>query len=639
MKKLLLSIAALALFAQGFAQAKRNCGSHEHHLQMLQNDPAYVIAHEQIEKQTRDFEANPQKKTRAVKTIPVVFHVVYNTAAQNVSDAQVQSQLAVLNADFRKLNADWTNTPAVFQGLVADCEIQFCLAQQDPNGNATTGINRVSTAVTSFSTNNAVKYSAQGGANIWDRNKYLNIWVCNLSGGVLGYAQFPGGAAATDGVVITYTGFGTMGTAQAPFNKGRTATHEVGHWLNLYHIWGDDGTSCNGSDLVGDTPNQADENYGCPAFPAVSCANGPNGDMFMNYMDYTDDACMYMFSAGQKTRMDALFIAGGARVSLLTSPGCTPPVVGACGVPSGLNATAITGTTATLNWTAVPNAVSYNVQYRLLNAANWTTTTSASNSKALTGLTAGSTYQYQIQTVCNLASSAYSSIATFNTTAVGGGCTNNYESNNTRQTATLIATNTNILSMIGSTTDKDWYRITTTNAAPKLKVTLSTLPFDYDVRLYNANGTQIGISQLGGVSTETIKYNSSAVGATYYIQVYGYNGAFSLSNCYTLNASTSNVNWRLDGSENDELTNKTELNIFPNPAKDKIAVQFYAEANKNVMINVYNSIGQRIVSENNNTVEGENQFSFDLQNLSNGIYIMEMIHDDERKVQKFTIQK
>ncbi len=640
MKKILLSIAALALFNQGFGQNQRICGSHEHHLQMLQSDPQYAAEHERIERQIEDYTANPQKQTRAVKTIPVVFHVVYNTAAQNVSDAQIQSQLAVLNADFRKLNADWANTPAVFQGLVADCEVQFCLAQQDPAGNATTGINRVATNKTSFTTNDAVKYAAQGGANIWDRNKYLNIWVCNLSGGVLGYAQFPGGAAATDGVVITYTGFGTMGTALAPFNKGRTATHEVGHWLNLYHIWGDDGTGCNGSDQVNDTPNQADENYGCPSFPQVSCANGPNGDMYMNYMDYTDDACMYMFTTGQKTRISALFAAGGARVSLLSSPGCNAPGGGgaACGTATGLNATNITTTTATLNWGAVANAVSYNVQYRVLNAANWTTTTSVTNSRNLTGLTAGTTYQYQVQTVCSGATAAYSSIGTFNTAAVAGGCSNSYESNNTLQTATIAALNTNLLSMIGSNTDKDYYKITTTNAAPKLKVTLSTLPFDYDVKLYNANGTQIGISQLGGNATETIKYNAAA-GATYYIQVYGYNGAFSLANCYTLNASTSNVNWRLDGNEDNELTNKAALNIYPNPAHDKVALQFFAEGNQAATVNIYSAIGQRILSEKYTTTEGENNLSFDLQNLSNGIYIMELIENTERKLQKFSIQK
>ena len=131
------------------------------------------------------------------------------------------------------------------------------------------------------------------------------MWVCQLAGGLLGCAQFPGGPAETDGVVILYTGFGTTGTAAPPFDRGRTATHEIGHWLNLFHIWGDDGTGCNGTDEVGDTPNAAGPNFGCPAFPHVTCSNGPDGDMFMNYMDYTDDTCMFMFTAGQVTRMQA----------------------------------------------------------------------------------------------------------------------------------------------------------------------------------------------------------------------------------------------------------------------------------------------------------------------------------------------
>ncbi|MFM8488944.1 MAG: zinc metalloprotease, partial [Bacteroidota bacterium] len=187
------------------------------------------------------------------------------------------------------------------------------MAQQDPSGNPTNGIVRVQTTVNGFSTNDNVKFSSSGGSNIWNRDRYLNIWVCNLSSGLLGYAQFPGGPANTDGVVIDYQAFGTNGTAQAPFNLGRTATHEVGHWLNCYHIWGDDGTACTGTDQVSDTPNQADENYGCPVFPVISCNNGPNGDMFMNYMDYVDDGCMNMFSLGQSTRMAALFASGGSR--------------------------------------------------------------------------------------------------------------------------------------------------------------------------------------------------------------------------------------------------------------------------------------------------------------------------------------
>lgn len=704
---------------------QRKCGSADHYHEMLQNNTEFAQQRQLIETQTAEYESNPQNHKRAVVTIPVVFHIVYNTASQNVSDAQIQSQLTVLNADFRKLNADASLVPSAFAGLAADCEIQFCLAQQDPTGAATTGIVRKSTTTTSFSTNDAVKYTAQGGDNIWDRNKYLNIWVCNLSGGVLGYAQFPGGAAATDGVVITYTGFGTMGTAANPFNKGRTATHEVGHWLNLFHIWGDDGTACTGSDLVGDTPNQADENYGCPSFPQVSCSNGTNGDMFMNYMDYTDDACMYMFTTGQKARVSALFVSGGSRFSLTTSPGCTPggavtcgnasgltssaittssatiswtAVSGAtsynvqykpststtwttltasttssalsglsaattynyqiqsvcangsgtyvastfttstatsCGNPSGLTASAITTTGATLGWTAVSGATSYNVQYKLSTATTWTSTTSTTTTKALTGLTAGSTYNFQIQAVCANGTSSYVA-STFTTTASTGTCANNYESNNTRNTAASIAINTNITSMIGTSTDKDYFKIVTTTAAPKLKVTLSTLPFDYDLKLYNSSGTLLSTAAASGTTTETIKYNSATAGATYYIYVYGYNGAFSATNCYTLNASTSATNF----VKTEQLSeNKPEINVYPNPVSDKMNVQYFEEGNKQIIANVYNALGQKVVTQSNTTIEGENNISIDVNNLSNGIYILELVGTDERKVQRFTIQK
>lgn len=325
---LLVSVVVSIIFSQPVLAQR--CGSMELlHQQLL--DPQVAASRQQIEEQTNQFIANYQGSgSRAVITIPVVVHVVYNTTAQNISNAQIQSQIDRLNLDYRKLNTDASLVPSVWQSIAADYEIEFCLASRDPNGNATTGIIRKQTSTTSFSTNDNVKRAANGGDDAWPAASYLNLWVCNLSGGVLGYAQFPGGAAATDGVVIGYTCFGSGGTTQAPYNLGRTATHEVGHWLNLYHIWGDDGTGCSGSDQVSDTPNQADENYGCPSFPSVSCSNGPNGDMWMNYMDYTDDACMYMFTAGQKARSMALFANGGSRVSLLTSSGCqsiaTPPI-------------------------------------------------------------------------------------------------------------------------------------------------------------------------------------------------------------------------------------------------------------------------------------------------------------------------
>lgn len=301
---------------------KRNCSTMEVFERLNSNDPDYKQRLEAIEIQIQDYIKSHPQTDNLVINIPVVVHVVYKTTTQNISTAQIQSQINILNQDFRKLNPDVSGVPTAFQSSVADCQINFCLATRDPNGAATSGITRTKTTKTSFSTNDFVKYTSRGGKDAWDRNKYLNIWVCNL-GSYLGYAQFPGGAAATDGVVVGYKYFGNTGTAVYPFDKGRTATHEVGHWINLRHIWGDDGPGCTGSDLVTDTPNQADENYGCPAFPTISCSNGPNGEMYMNYMDYTDDRCMFMFTNGQSSRMNASL--NSTRASILTSNGCTAP--------------------------------------------------------------------------------------------------------------------------------------------------------------------------------------------------------------------------------------------------------------------------------------------------------------------------
>jgi ABC-type taurine transport system substrate-binding protein len=290
----------------GGTPRSRTCATMDVHRRLLSQFPSYARARDEIENLALYYSLSPKTVQRpGITRIPVVVHVVWNTSQQNISDAQINSQIDVLNRDFRRVNPDVNNTPAPFLPLAADARIEFFLANVDPNGAPTTGINRRQTAVASFGGNDAVKSQATGGADAWPADRYLNIWVCQLGGGLLGYAQFPGGPAATDGVVILHSAFGTIGTAAPPFHLGRTATHEIGHWLNLNHIWGDDGTGCSGTDNVADTPNQAGANTGTPTFPHVSCNNGPDGDMFMNYMDYVDDPAMFMFSAGQITRMQA----------------------------------------------------------------------------------------------------------------------------------------------------------------------------------------------------------------------------------------------------------------------------------------------------------------------------------------------
>ena len=303
----------------------RRCATMDVHRRLLATEPEYARIRDQIEIQAQRYETGERSSERTgITRIPVVVHVVWNTAAQNVSNAQIASQIDVLNRDFRRTNPDVSTTPAPFLPLATDSRIEFFLATIDPHGAPTTGIERRQSSVAAFSANNdGVKSVATGGMNAWPQEHYLNMWVAPLQSGLLGYAQFPGGPAHTDGVVIQFSAFGTSGTAAAPFNLGRTATHEVGHWLNLNHIWGDDGTGCSGTDNVADTPNQAGYNDGAPSFPHVSCGNGPNGDMFMNYMDYVNDRAMVMFTAGQVARMHACL--DGIRNTIGMSAGAIRP--------------------------------------------------------------------------------------------------------------------------------------------------------------------------------------------------------------------------------------------------------------------------------------------------------------------------
>jgi PKD repeat protein len=265
--------------------------------------------------------------------LPVVVHIIYQTENNpwNISDAQVFSQMEVLNEDFLRTNPDTTNTPVAFQPAAVNTGISFCLAQRDPQGNPTTGIIRHAFPNTTTWSSGAFNSTVKP-ATIWDPTKYMNVWVANLSGGVLGYAQFPTGSglpglsggtnANTDGIVLLYTSVGRPPFNPFPsvYNRGRTATHEVGHYLGLRHIWGDGG--CSVDDFCADTPPSDASNFGCPV-THVSCGNV---DMVQNYMDYTDDACMNIFTADQKARMIAVMQNSPRRLTLPTSLSCLPPV-------------------------------------------------------------------------------------------------------------------------------------------------------------------------------------------------------------------------------------------------------------------------------------------------------------------------
>ncbi|HEX9958679.1 MAG TPA: zinc metalloprotease [Fibrella sp.] len=287
----------------------RSCATMDVLAENIKENPGLARKLEEIDKHAARFaqrnsggDITPMVDYPGVITIPVVVNVIHNGAEENISDLQIQSQITVLNQDFRKTNRDVSSLPSRFSGLASDMEIQFVLLKT---------VRKASTK-TSWGTRDAMKSSKKGGIDPFDPANNLNIWVCNIGGGILGYAQFPGGSLATDGVVVGPNYFGSRAIASgyysAPYDKGRTATHEVGHWLNLRHIWGD--ASC-GNDQVADTPTQQTANYGCPSGLHATCSNA--GDMYMNYMDYTDDPCMYMFTPGQKARSRALFASDGVR--------------------------------------------------------------------------------------------------------------------------------------------------------------------------------------------------------------------------------------------------------------------------------------------------------------------------------------
>jgi len=318
-RRLTFACIAVAMISVA-ATAQRNCGSMDVLELQLEEDPKRAFMMDQIETHLLNIENTGVREVNGVVNIPVVVHVIYNNSTENISDAQVLSQINVLNEDFRRTNPDADDT----WSQATDSEIEFCMATSDPLGNATSGIVRTSTSVSAFGTNDQMKFASSGGADAWPASDYLNIWVCDISGGILGYAQFPGGSATTDGIVIDYQYFGTIGTASAPFDLGRTATHEVGHWLNLRHIWGDGG--CNVDDFVSDTPASNSANYGC-ALGNSACGSV---DMVQNYMDYSDDACMNLFTLGQRNRMRALFESGGYRSSLLNSSACGDVVAPTC---------------------------------------------------------------------------------------------------------------------------------------------------------------------------------------------------------------------------------------------------------------------------------------------------------------------
>ena len=329
-------LALLFFIVTGFQLfAQKRCNVEEYVNKQLYEDISLKEKLEQVEVFTRERASSPGTRQRVnglqeIITIPVVFHILYHTPEQNIDRTSLEHLIAALNRDFNKRNTDTSNIPSVFKPYAAAMGFEFKIATMDSRGFGTSGVVRKYTPISYWMSDDKMKFNASYGDDAWDSKSYLNIWICNMKD-VLGYSTFPGMDPKKDGVVLSLEDvFNPRGTTPA-VNDLRTVVHEVGHWVNLYHIWGEG--YC-GDDKVDDTPKQSSYTPGCPSGTRVTCSNGPVGDMYMNFMDFTDDVCMDMFTKGQRKRARILFEPGGPRNSILYSKGLNTSAVQAEELPN-----------------------------------------------------------------------------------------------------------------------------------------------------------------------------------------------------------------------------------------------------------------------------------------------------------------
>jgi len=599
-------------------EKQRNCGTMDYLAKMIQDNPSLLTEMEHSKQRLQNYidqnyDAINQQKV--IYNIPTVVHVVYRNASENVSNAQIISQINALNKDYRKLNTDVSNVPSAWTSLVADVGIEFCLATRDPQGAATTGITRTSSTQASFDvSNNNMKFNNTGGKSAWPSDQYLNLWVCNLDGTLLGYAQFPGGSASTDGVVIDFDDFGTIGTAAPPFDLGRTATHEVGHWLGLYHIWGDE-PNCSQDDGVADTPQQKDKNYGCPSFPqgssqtGGSCSGANPGSMFMNYMDYVDDACMYMFTNGQKVNMLAALTQ--QRAPLLTSNGCAGviPNPNTCDSISNITASQmlqlyrpVDVSSGGTGWISGTNS--------FLDKAKADKYTAASNLQ-VKGLWIYFGYLYTPGS-----GSSTVTYKVWNNNGLGGAPNSTLGS----QTTTTLNIYNNLILNPAQPTYVQFPNYISQNGA-----------FYAGVEFDPTNGDTIAIV----TNTQNLTANTAW-------ELWSNNVWYPYSDANSWNTQLSHATYPVLCSpvSNSDISyppNQFDIELFPNPANDKLFISIGNNAinNEQVEIKVFDMLGQIVSSKK--LIVNTSTINIEIADFKNGLYMLELRQNDKISINKFQV--
>ncbi len=617
-KYLLIFILLFSASYVSMAQDVKHCGVEDYMTHLSVTNPSLYkqLLDFQQRLTTRQQAAANQRTavTSGIITIPVVVHVIHNTASgtigglnnPNITDAQILSQIDVLNKDYQRMNADASSTSPLFLPVAANCGFSFCLANVDPNGNATTGITRTYNSQASYTIADDVPLKALA---YWPSSQYLNIWVCNLkdmssSQTLLGYTQPPGGgleglsaddgAAATDGVVINFNAFGTVGSLYTDFNLGRTATHEIGHWFGLLHPWGNyNSGDCSLSDYCDDTPTCGDpyesSSPSCPDTPPVSCSDVR---MIQNYMEYSDDGCMNLFSNDQKTRMRSSLDLSPRRQQLFNSLGC-------CNIPS-LSVAPYKkdfedGDILSDNWT-VSNANSnsaYTKGFELAHVSAYgegSYAVSVANDSIYSSSTAASKYHYSYMSpYLNLQKTVYPVLHfdwAYSPQTAGGatdsivvylavGCSDNWSV---------------IQQFYGSSF--------TSTSRPRSAFTPQSAEW------ITANIDLSAYTRQPAVRIKFVAYSKGV-------------NTFYLDNIDILNSAPYLL-----------------ANIYPNPTTDVLNVESYFISKKNIQYTIYNSVGQCMYQSTDANVYS-NTKQIDVSRYAGGMYFIQVTDGNEKVLKRF----
>jgi PKD repeat protein len=666
MKRYLLILAAAAAFN---AQAQNPCGTEIVYKKALEKNPALAETKAKLEKFTQEYSTNAHRSSSTVKIIPVVFHIIHTNGNENISKAQVLDAVRIINEDFRKMNADTTFIVPDFKPIAADCQIEFRLAQLDPNGNCTDGITRTYSPLTHVADDNVKDLIS------WDNDMYLNIWVVNsISFGAGGYAYYPGSAPpGGEGIVVLHTQLGGTGTSCGSNFCERTLTHEIGHYFNLPHTWGSNNEcgnadACFDSDFVNDTPTTAGACQTCNLTQST-CGFLDN---VQNYMDYS--TCTRMFTQGQAQRMDAALnsTVGGRyflwQPSNLAATGTNTTTQSVC-IPVPDFKSNATGLCAggTLNfkdisWNGQPVSWSWQfpggtpsvstdsmpiIQYNSTGTYDVTLTVSNSAGSATITRTgyvtvesatadfSGTTYTEGFETMTipdpywKIVNPDNGTTWQRTTLAAAAGTASAFIDNSSNwqmEADELISPSYNI-SMVPNPLLTFRLAFASPDTFDKLQVLVSKDCGRTWTQRYMKEGADLitSSSSSGFFVPSASDWRTEMVSIAFMSNEPNVMFKFRYTNASGNNIYIDNINIFTGFVGVDETGSDNGLSIFPNPAEDKAVIRFNLAAAQQTAVRIYNITGQQVFVHNaGELAAGEHEVPVSTEGFAPGVYITEL---------------